>query len=108
MAPGARTKSKRPATTLLVTEALEVVDDFLSFKDLVALTGDSPQRIHAALHWLVTAGAIAVVTQGEDLFYYRSIDTDRRTYAREETTEHTKPRRKNRIVKIKREENPDD
>jgi hypothetical protein len=101
-------KSKRPATTLLVTEALEITDDFLSFKDLVALTDDSPQRIHAALHWLVKSGAIAVVTQGEDLFYYRSLDTDKRHWVREETTEHTKPRRKSRVVKIKREENPDD
>lgn len=94
-------KVKRPSTTSAVTEALEVIDDFMSIEDLIDLTKHTPSRVRAAVHWLVECGAIAVVAQDGHTYYYRSLFTDQRSFVRDETVEHVKPRRRPRIVKVK-------
>ena len=96
-------KVRRRTTTSAITEVLEMADDFLSQRDLIGLTGEGASRVSAALHWLNECGAVAIVVQDGECFYCRSAFTDRREFVRDETAEHTKPRRRARIMRVEKD-----
>lgn len=77
-------KFKRTATTYVVFEHLKRVDDFRTMRQIVKETGETPNRVSAALHSLVRYKAVAFIEAPNTLHFYATPDTDTRSATREE------------------------
>lgn len=84
-------RQKKPTWTMQVVETLGVMDDFLSARQIVELTGGTPSQISAALHHLQAKHVVdAVLVQGEPFWFLTGQDD--RSYTLNEVAEQTKVR----------------
>lgn len=94
-------KVKVPTCTSTVERLLRELDDFATREDIIALTGETPNRVSAALHHLRKYKVVDVIIQpdGRGWWYILPTISDQRNVVREEITPESRPRRPRRVRK---------
>ena len=94
-------KLKVPTCTFTVENMLRELDDFATREDIIALTGESPNRVSAALHHLRKYKVIDVIIQpdGRGWWFVLPEISDQRSVVKEEITPETRPRKPRRARK---------
>lgn len=91
---------KQTTTTLLVLEALQNADDFLTAREIMRITGRESNRVTAALAHLRKHKVVECLEQDGQLFWYLTGEDDRETTREEIVAGYVKPnRRSRRIIK---------
>jgi hypothetical protein len=96
MRPRYSRADRAPTWTSRTTGALGHADAPLSFRELLVLTGATPDQLRAALHHLINrAGAVLVIPEGDVPFYMLSGE-DRRTLVVEQRVQEPRGNRARR------------
>lgn len=87
-------KLKEPTATSQVFALLARVDDFMTAPQITVLTGQSRNRVGAALHMLLEYRAVVAVEQGGQLWWAATPATDTRIrHDVDERVPEAKPRK---------------
>jgi hypothetical protein len=89
-----RLKDPRPTWTHLTLEALRVADDFVSFDDLRAATGASPNQLSAALFHLQKRRCVEAIEGNGKLWWFATGEDTRSRVQELRTPEEPGSRRR--------------
>lgn len=84
-------KTGLPTCVSQVEEALRLMDDFLSGRQIVDLTGLKPSQVSASLHHLQNKQVVEAVLVNNEPFWFLT-GNDERQFVQDERAEHTKVR----------------
>lgn len=86
-------KLKEITATTAVLEALQRADDFRTVSHLQVATGQSMNRVRAALHHLHKYRVVECMASDGRLWWYATPENDQRTLVVDERTPEAKPRK---------------
>lgn len=98
----ANNRDKRPTWTHLTLEALRVFDDFMSFSQLMIITGANVNQMSATLHHLQKVRAVEAVEENGDVWFCVSGFDNRTKVVEERRPEEpgTRRRRHSTVVHL--------
>ncbi len=97
-APKRPAKRKAPTSTSIVEAAMIAADDFITSKQLQAITALDSNHVSAALHLFKKYSAADCLEEGGTLWWYLTPATDRRSFKIDERSPEARPRRTRRLA----------
>jgi Fe2+ or Zn2+ uptake regulation protein len=90
---------KRTTTTRKIQDILQLRNDFMTARQIMEAIKEPSNRTYAALHWLQKARVIQSMASDGQLWFYLTLEEDRRTCTVDEIKDNIKKRIKPRRIK---------